>query len=132
MTSRIVPPSPICDLMRSVRPTSLRSMVWNGLFEPEVLVVNEPVMKGTFWPTTIFASSLSSATMLGVARMLASALVSRKRASAPMFHRSPTFCRMPKFRPAGIASVASPVRPWLMAPVRLTMLPAPVKLVPPA
>ena len=28
---RIVPPSPICGLMRSVMPTSLRSMVWNGL-----------------------------------------------------------------------------------------------------
>ena len=28
---RTVPPSPICGLMRSVMPTSLRSMVWNGL-----------------------------------------------------------------------------------------------------
>ena len=117
----MVPFSPICDLMRSVRPTSLRSMVWNGLLAPEVLVVNEPVRKGTFWPTTIFASSLSSATMFGVASTLASVLVSRKRASAAMLYRSPTFFRMPKFSPAGMASVASPSRPWLIAPVRLTM-----------
>ena len=34
MISRTVPSSPICDLMRSVRPTSLRSMVWNGFTEP--------------------------------------------------------------------------------------------------
>ena len=31
ISMRTVPPSPICGLMRSVRPTSLRSMVWNGL-----------------------------------------------------------------------------------------------------
>ena len=111
MISRIVPPSPICDLMRSVRPTSLRSIVWKGLFEPEVLVVNEPVRKGTFWPTMIFASSLSSATMFGVASTLALVLVSRKRASAAMLYRSPTFFRMPKFRPCGIAMLARPSRP---------------------
>ena len=46
------------------------------------VAVKEPVTKGTFWPTTIFASSLSSVTRFGVERMLPSALVCRKRASA--------------------------------------------------
>ena len=38
MAMRTVPPSPTWGLTRSVRPTSLRSMVWNGL------VVAEPVL----------------------------------------------------------------------------------------
>ncbi len=42
----------------SVRPTSLRSMVWNGLTEPltEPVLVNEPVWYGTSWPTENLAS----------------------------------------------------------------------------
>ena len=82
---RIVPPSPICGLTRKVRPTSLRSIVWNGLAAlPDVpVLVNEPVMNGTFWPMTIFASSLSSDTRFGIDSTLPSALVSRNRASAP-------------------------------------------------
>ena len=76
---RTVPPSPICGLMRSVRPTSLRSMVWNGLSRRRVpVLVNWPVMNGTFWPTTIFASSLSSVIRFGVDRMLALAWVSQE------------------------------------------------------
>ena len=98
-----MPPSPICGLMRSVRPTSLRSIVWNGLTAPLPPVFEyEPVRNGTFWPTTIFASSLSSMTMLGVASTLASVLVSRKRASAPMFQRSPIFFSRPMFSPGGM------------------------------
>jgi len=85
---RTVPPSPTCGRTRRVKPTSLRSMVWKGLteplFEPEPVLVKLPVTKGTFSPTTILASSLSSVTRLGVDRMLPPASVLRKLASAPM------------------------------------------------
>jgi hypothetical protein len=80
-----VPFSLICGLTRSVRPTSLRSMVWNGLTVPllELLLVYWPVTKGTFWPITILASSLSSVSRLGVDRMLPSPVACRKRARKP-------------------------------------------------
>ncbi len=47
-------------------------MVWNGLtaLPPVSCDENCPVTNGTFWPTTISASSLSSVTRLGVERML--------------------------------------------------------------
>ena len=82
---RTVPPSPIWLLMRSVMPTSLRSTVLNGLTAPlpVPVLVNEPVVNGTFEPITILASSLSSATRLGVDRMFAPVFVSRNRARAP-------------------------------------------------
>ena len=67
---RIVPPSPICGLMRKVMPTSLRSTVWKGLVVPVPVLVNCPVMKGTLRPTTILASSLSTVIKLGVDMML--------------------------------------------------------------
>ena len=81
---RTAPPSPICGRMRSVTPTSLRSMVWNGLTAaPAVpVLVNWPVMKGTFSPTTILASSLSSVIRFGVLTMLAFACVCSMRAMA--------------------------------------------------
>ena len=71
-----MPPSVICGLTCSVRPTSCRSNVLNAVTDVAVLAVGvayEPVTTGTFWPTTIFASSLSSVIRLGVDRMLASA-----------------------------------------------------------
>ena len=81
---RTVPPSATCGRTRSVVPTSLRSMVWKGLIAPAPPVeVNEPVIKGTFWPMMIRASSLSSVTRLGVARIFAPASVSRARARKP-------------------------------------------------
>ena len=85
MVSLTVPFSLICGLTFSVKPTSLRSTVWNGLTVLPLVpvLVKLPVTKGTFWPTTILASSLSSATRLGVDRMLVPETVSRKRASAP-------------------------------------------------
>ena len=69
---RIVPFSPICGRMRSVMPTSLRSIVWNGLDTVPVVpvCVYWPVTKGTLLPTMIFASSLSSVTRFGVEAML--------------------------------------------------------------
>ncbi len=79
---RTVPLSPICGLMRSVMPTSLRSMVWNGLVVAVPVLVNWPVMNGTLLPTMIFASSLSSVMRLGVETMLVLACVCRKRAMA--------------------------------------------------
>ena len=85
MVSLTVPVSLICGLTRSVRPTSLRSIVWNGLTEPltVLLLVYWPVTKGTFWPTTILASSLSSVSSVGVDRMLPSPFFSRNVASDP-------------------------------------------------
>ena len=80
-----VPFSLIWGLTRSVRPTSLRSMVWNGLTAPLLLLlaVYWPVTKGTFWPMTILASSLSSVSKLGVDSTLESPSACKKRASAP-------------------------------------------------
>ncbi len=47
-------------------------MVWNGctVVVPPV-VAYWPVMNGTFWPTMMRASSLSSVSSVGVDRMLA-------------------------------------------------------------
>jgi len=85
MVILMVPFSLICGFTRSVMPTSLRSMVWNGLTEPSLLpvLVNWPVTKGTFWPITILASWLSSVSRLGVERMLPSPFSCRKRARKP-------------------------------------------------
>ena len=69
MVSLTVPFSLIWGLTRRVRPTSLRSKVWNGLTVPLVevpVLENWPVRKGTFWPMTILASSLSRVSRLGV------------------------------------------------------------------
>ena len=71
---RTVPFSPICGRMRSVMPTSLRSMVWNGV-APTAVVVYCPVTNGTFLPTTILASSLSSVIRFGVDTMFVLARV---------------------------------------------------------
>jgi hypothetical protein len=81
---RTVPFSPICGRMRNVMPTSLRSMVWNGLTVelPPPVFVYWPVMKGTLLPTMIFASSLSSVTRFGVDTMLVSARNCNARAIA--------------------------------------------------
>ena len=79
---RIVPFSPICGRMRSVMPTSLRSIVWNGLVVAVPVCVNWPVTNGTLLPTTILASSLSSVTRFGVETMLVLVCVCRTRASA--------------------------------------------------
>ena len=50
MVSLTVPVSLICGLTFSVKPTSLRSTVWNGLTEPfdVLLLVYWPVTNGTF------------------------------------------------------------------------------------
>ena len=89
------------DAQRQADVLALDGLERVGRAPPVPVLVNEPVTKGTFWPTTILASSLSSVTRFGVDRMLASALVSRKRASAPMFVQvADRCCRMPKFRPA--------------------------------
>jgi hypothetical protein len=68
--------------MRSVMPTSLRSMVWKGLVVAVPVLVNWPVMKGTFSPTTILASSLSSVIRFGVLTMLVWAWLCSMRAMA--------------------------------------------------
>ena len=84
--SLTVPFSLICGFTRRVRPTSLRSIVWNGLTVPLLpveLLVKVPVTKGTFWPITILASSLSSVSRLGVDRMFPSPFCWRKRARKP-------------------------------------------------
>ena len=72
MLSLTAPPSVICGRTRSTRPTSRRSTVWNGVtvVVPPV-VAYEPVTNGTFCPTMMRASSLSSVISAGVERMLA-------------------------------------------------------------
>ena len=57
-------------------------MVWNALLVAVPVLVNCPVTKGTFLPTTILASSLSSVIRFGVLTMFTLACVCRKRAMA--------------------------------------------------
>ena len=72
MTSLTEPVSLICGFTRSVIPTSFLSKVVKGVTDPlaVLLFVYCPVAKGTFWPTTIFASSLSSVSSVGVDKTL--------------------------------------------------------------
>ena len=65
-------------------PTSLRSIVWNGLDSaPAVpVLVNWPVTNGTLLPTMILASSLSSVIRFGVEAMLVLVWLCRTRAIA--------------------------------------------------
>ena len=79
---RTVPVSLICGRTRRVRPTSLRSKVLNGV-AAALLSTTLPVVKGTCWPTTILASSLSRVSKVGVDKILASPLVCKKLAKAP-------------------------------------------------
>ena len=70
-----MPPSEICGVMRSVMPTSRRSMVLKTL--PRLVsLVDVEAMNGTFWPTTISASWLSVVRMFGADRMLTSLFTS--------------------------------------------------------
>ena len=122
------PSSLICGLTRSVKPTSLRSTVWNGFTEPLLLpvLVNEPVTKGTFWPITMRASSLSNVSKLGVERMLPSPLVSMKRARKPN-----TDCPLRVPTPAKFNPVEGAGVPAAMPAARLKILTPPLaKLVP--
>ena len=89
MSSRTVSPSLMCGVTVSCRPTSLRSMVWNGLvgwFVPPVVcvLVYWPVRNGTSWPTLITASWLSSVTTEGVDSTLLRASILSARTSAPI------------------------------------------------
>ena len=77
----MVPPSVICGFTRSITPMSRRSIVWNGCtVDVEPVVAYWPVTNGTFWPTMMRASSLSSVSSVGVDRMLAPTSVSSARA----------------------------------------------------
>ena len=79
--SRTIAPSEICGVSRSVMPTSSRSMVAKVLLRL-VSLVARLATKGTFWPTTISASSLSVVSTFGAERMLMSLALSRARKSA--------------------------------------------------
>jgi hypothetical protein len=144
---RMVPFSPICGRMRSVMPTSLRSIVWNGLVVATPVLVNWPVTNGTLLPTTIFASSLSSVTRFGVDAMLvlawlcsnlaiaASAKVPKKLWTRPMLRPSPsspaTFVAPPAPLPAPGVVVPVPVPAPSCAAVMASRLPVVPKFVPP-
>ena len=106
-------------------------MVWNG-----VGVVDAPdsaywpVMNGTFWPTSILASSLSVVKSVGVERMLALLSFSSARTSSPRLSTWPlrpgiltTPFIMPTFKPVPADSgfFAMPRMFW----------PVPPKFVPP-
>ena len=107
---------------------SLRSKVWNGLTPAAAsppAAAYEPVISGMFWPTRNFASSLSSVWIVGVDRMLASAVVSSARARNARLSTSPTPGMLilplmtPRFRPW-------PTEPRLAA-VPMMLVPAPPK-----
>jgi hypothetical protein len=112
----------ICGVTRRVRPTSCRSMVWNGWSGMVVspTVANEPVTKGTFCATTISASWLFRVRIEGVEStraVLSSASAVRKPAklSSPRCSAPPTTAPLPNAgaRPsaAALSAPASVVRP---------------------
>src|SRR5260221_4658687 len=78
-------------------------------------------MKGTFWPTTIFASSLSRVRILGVDRILDLWSASSARASAARFSTVP---------PPGRVMVPRTTPMLRPAPTEVTSLAAPMILVP--
>ena len=116
--SWMVSPSLICGVMPSVMPTSLRSIVWNGLTMPVVLLVpvleNWPDRNGTSWPTEISASSLSMVTSVGVDRILVlpspAKAFSRNRKLVPFSLMRPPAAVMPcSINAAAAAPVMLPV-----------------------
>jgi hypothetical protein len=71
-------------------PTSRRSIVWNGCtVDDEPVVEYWPVTSGTFCPTMIRASSLSSVSSVGVDRMFAFASLDSARISRPRLLMTP-------------------------------------------
>ena len=66
---------------------------------PDAELVKLPVVKGTFWPITILASSLSRVSKLGVDSTLASPLDCKNRASAPSAKAPLRCCPMARFKP---------------------------------
>lgn len=117
-----IPPSVICGFTCSVRPTSRRSYVLNALFVlPLVRFEYEPVGIGTFWPTTIFASSLSSVTRFGVDSTFAS-LTPEKYCSNPPSPWMPNMlCNQPMLSP-GVSVLIAPTADVAARVVRSTML----------
>src|SRR5579859_6461051 len=63
------PPSVICGTISNVIPTFWRSTDWKIWPVSAALAVAED-MNGTFWPTTIVASSLSAVSSVGADRTL--------------------------------------------------------------
>ena len=127
---RIEPFSPICGLMRSVMPTSLRSIVWNGFESAVPVLVNWPVTNGTLLPTMILASSLSSVTRFGVDMMLVLACDCRKLAIAARPRLPKKFRTRPTLRPGvRLMPLALPETCALSISIRLA--PVVLKLVPP-
>ena len=128
--------------MFSFRPTSSRSMVWNGLLLPLLpLVTYWPVTKGTVLPTRMLADWLSSVSRFGVDRMLASPVFCMARASTPRLmtllpSTSTVPLTTPSVMPPPNASIEvgplpdRPLPPRLVPPMKLVppllMLPAPV------
>lgn len=126
---RIVPFSLICGRTRSVRPTSLRSIVWKGFTEPLLapVLVNWPVTKGTFWPTTILASSLSRVSRFGVDSTLPASLFCRKFAIEVRMNLPAILLTVPMLMPPDGSTL--PTVPFCVA--RFTMFcPPMVKFVP--
>ena len=108
--SRMVLPALICGVMPRVRPTSLRSTVWNGLVTPwpVPVLVYWPVMKGTSWPTWISASSLSMVISEGVDRTLVLESPDRALSSTAKLVPSSLNWPMPRFRPCWIRPRGEP------------------------
>ena len=98
------PPEAIDGVMPSLRPTSLRSMVWNGLtaplLPPPPVFEKLPVRNGTSWPALNLASSLSSVVSCGVERILVSPSLASARSSTA------------KNEPPLVKPPAAAVAPW--------------------
>ena len=118
-------PSEICGVSRNVMPTSRRS-IWLKVFERLVSFVARLVTNGTFWPTTISASSLSVVRIVGAERTFtpvsfSSAVTTATSAGISVPSASTTFClliRAPRKPPIVLRP---PVSPVVMALFRLVM-----------
>ena len=119
--------------MFSFRPTSSRSMVWNGLLLPLLpLVTYWPVTKGTVLPTRMLADWLSSVSRFGVDRMLASPVFCMARQHAQVddlvAQHVDRALTTPSVMPPPNASIEVGPLPDRPLPPRLV---PPMKLVPP-
>src|SRR5450830_1094199 len=78
-----------------------------------------PVTKGTFWPITILASSLSRVSRLGVDSTLPSPLFSRNWARNPSTYCPLILLPMPKLKP-----LPGSTEPRVLAPAALELVPS--------
>ena len=126
-------PSLICGVIRSLVPTSCRSMVWKGLVFVELAV--EPVITGISCPTRIDASSLSKVSRLGVERIFDSESLANAETRVAKLKPSDSFPRpmaAPLTVDAAAAAASLPANRLMIPGVPLVPDAPPPKLMPPA